>query len=104
MELTSVIEALKALKPLAYTLPVVVYSDSQYVISGITSWIHGWIAKGWKDVKNADLWQELLSQTRKFSNLQFVKVPGHADCDGNNEVDLLCNAAMDQYIAAHQGD
>ena len=61
MELTAVIEALLALKrPCKVTL----YLDSEYVRKGITEWIHGWKAKGWRTaskqaVKNADLWQKL---------------------------------------------
>ena len=61
MELRAVIEALNAL-----TRPceVVVHTDSQYVQKGISEWIHGWKARGWKTaakapVKNVDLWQAL---------------------------------------------
>ncbi len=60
MELTAVIEALLALKrPCKVTL----YLDSEYVRKGITEWIHGWKARGWRTaskqaVKNADLWQK----------------------------------------------
>lgn len=102
MELMSAIEALKALKPFAYDLPIRLYSDSQYLVSGFSTWIKGWIAKGWKGVKNVDLWQALLEQASKFSDLVIEKVPGHSDCEGNNLADLLCNAAMDQYIEAHK--
>lgn len=102
MELMSVISALKALKPAAYTAKIIIYSDSQYVVSGYNQWMVGWIAKNWNGVKNPDLWQELLAESRKFSNLTIVKVPGHADCEGNNQVDLLCNAAMDQYFYEHR--
>ena len=61
MELMAVIEALQALKR---PCKVELYLDSQYVRQGITEWIHGWKAKGWKTaakqpVKNADLWQQL---------------------------------------------
>ncbi|MEO8014003.1 MAG: ribonuclease HI, partial [Polaromonas sp.] len=61
MEMTAVIEALAALKkPCNVTL----YLDSQYVLKGITEWIHGWKARGWRTaakapVKNVDLWQRL---------------------------------------------
>lgn len=102
MELMSAIEALKALKPFAYNLPIILYSDSQYLVSGINDWMPGWIAKGWRGVKNADLWQALLEQVKKFPLLTLGKVPGHADCEGNNYVDMLCNAAMDQYIKEHK--
>ena len=61
MEMTAVIEALAALKrPCNVTL----YLDSEYVRKGITEWIHGWKARGWRTaakapVKNVDLWQRL---------------------------------------------
>ena len=61
MELMAVIEALRALKRPCI---VNIYTDSQYVQKGISEWIHGWKARGWKTadkkpVKNADLWQVL---------------------------------------------
>ncbi len=61
MELQAVIEALRALKR---PCDVQLFLDSEYVRKGITEWIHGWKAKGWKTaskqpVKNVELWQEL---------------------------------------------
>jgi ribonuclease HI len=61
MELTAVIEALSALKQ---RCRVAVYTDSEYVKNGITSWIHNWKQRGWrtadkKPVKNVELWQRL---------------------------------------------
>ena len=61
MELLAVIEALRALKR---PCSVALYLDSEYVRKGITEWIHGWKARGWRTatkqpVKNADLWQQL---------------------------------------------
>src|SRR5256885_8838810 len=61
MEMMAVIEALSALRR---PCDVVLYIDSQYVLKGITEWIHGWKAKGWKTaskepVKNVELWQRL---------------------------------------------
>ena len=61
MELTAVIEALASLKR---RCSVVLYTDSEYVRNGITTWIHGWKSRDWKTadrkpVKNVDLWQRL---------------------------------------------
>ncbi|MEY2887416.1 MAG: hypothetical protein RI913_835, partial [Pseudomonadota bacterium] len=61
MEMTAVIEALKALKMDCH---VSLYTDSKYVMQGVTEWMGGWKARGWKTagkdpVKNVDLWQEI---------------------------------------------
>lgn len=95
MELTAVIEALKALKPAARSMTIDLFSDSQYVIKGMTEWSTGWKARGWANVKNAGLWMELDSLAETFPGLHFQYVPGHADSEYNNHVDYLCNAAMD---------
>lgn len=54
MELQAVINALRVLKEPAKLHQIKVFSDSQYVISGINEWCSGWMNKGWKDVKNAE--------------------------------------------------
>lgn len=97
MELSAVIEALKALKPAACNYPIEVYSDSQYVVMGINSWIKGWVARNWQDVKNVELWKELLELKSKFPNISFNWVRGHLNNSGNIEMDELCNKLMDEY-------
>lgn len=99
MELTSCIESLKRLRN--KEVEIIIYSDSAYVVNGITSWVKGWIANGWinskkKPVENKELWEELYSLTQRFNNLKFVKVKGHSDNAGNNQADLLCNHAMNE--------
>lgn len=101
MELTSCIEAIKAIEN--KTIPVDVTMDSQYVIKGISEWIHNWIRKGWrtsqkKPVENKELWQELYKLKNEFSDIQFIKCNGHADNEGNNRADFLCNIAMDELL------
>ena len=92
MELRAVIEALTALKR---PCEVIVHTDSQYVQKGISEWIHGWKARGWKTaakepVKNADLWQALdAAQARHKIEWRWVK--GHAGHDGNERADALAN-------------
>lgn len=99
MELTAAIEGLRAIhRP---EVGVDVYTDSSYVLNGITSWVDGWIAKGWvnskgKPVANKELWLELLKERERFTDLQFHKVKGHADNEGNNRADELANIAMDE--------
>ncbi|CAG9163956.1 ribonuclease HI [Cupriavidus pampae] len=95
MELTAVIEALRALKR---PCVVKVYTDSQYVQKGISEWIRGWKARGWltadkKPVKNADLWQQLdeLVQPHQIS---WHWVRGHNGHPGNERADALANRGV----------
>lgn len=95
MELTAVIEALRALKR---PCVVKVYTDSQYVQKGISEWIRGWKARGWltaekKPVKNADLWQQLdeLVQPHEIS---WHWVRGHNGHPGNERADALANRGV----------
>ncbi len=96
MEMMAVIEALKALKE---PCEVELYSDSQYVIKGITEWLEGWQSRGWKTadkkpVKNADLWKLLVELTAKHKiNWHWVK--GHAGHPENERCDELARAAID---------
>ena len=97
MELTSCIEALKAIKNKDIKTEIVM--DSQYVVKGINEWIYGWIKKGWrnsqkKPVENKDLWIELNKLKQEFTDISFVKCKGHSDNEGNNRADELANIAM----------
>lgn len=94
MELKACIEGLKAITKKTY--PVEIYMDSQYVISGMNSWIDGWIKKRWKGVKNVELWKELYNLSREFKLLSFHKVDGHCGVKGNERADELANIAMDE--------
>lgn len=95
MELQAAIQALSALKEPAKQYPIRVFSDSQYVVSGVNDWHQGWEAKGYDGVKNADLWQQLMKLVYQYHRIQFIWVKGHATNLGNQRVDLLCNKAMD---------
>ena len=91
MEITAVIEGLKALK---FECEVEVYSDSAYVVNAFNhGWIYGWIKKGWitsdkEPVKNKELWEELYALTKKHK-VTFNKVKGHSDNELNNRCDEL---------------
>ena len=95
MELTAVIRALESLKRAS---TVDLFTDSQYVKNGIESWIHGWRRNGWKtadkkDVKNADLWRELLALSARH-DVTWHWVKGHADDPGNERADALANKGV----------
>ena len=90
MELTAVIEALASLKR---RCTVTLYTDSQYVRKGITEWMRGWKARGWRTadgspVKNLDLWQKL-EQTAALHEVDWRWVKGHAGDPGNERADAL---------------
>lgn len=97
MELSAVIEALRALKR---PCRLEVWLDSEYVRKGITEWLAGWRAKGWrtaagKPVKNVDLWQaldDLVSQQGHDITWHWVK--GHAGHPGNERADALANQGV----------
>ncbi|MBB4015257.1 ribonuclease HI [Chelatococcus caeni] len=95
MELTAAIMALEALKrPCAVDL----FTDSQYVRHGITQWMHGWKARGWKTadkkpVKNEDLWRRL-DTARQRHDVTWHWVRGHAGHPENERVDALARAGM----------
>jgi len=96
MELTAVIESLASLKRRS---PVAIYTDSEYVKNGITSWIHGWKARGWrtadrKPVKNIDLWQRLDALVAQHE-VQWHWVRGHTGDPGNERADQLANRGVD---------
>ena len=101
MELTAVIEALRALKrPCDVTL----FLDSEYVRKGITEWIHGWKAKGWKTstkqpVKNVELWQALDALVSGAGHrIEGRGVKGHAGDPGNERADALANLGVDRAL------
>lgn len=95
MELTAVIEALRALKR---PCEVVVHTDSQYVQKGISEWIRGWRARGWKTadkkpVANADLWQTLDALAGEH-RVEWRWVRGHAGHPENERADALANRGV----------
>lgn len=101
MELLAVIIALEALtKP---GVDVTLYSDSKYVIDAIEKkWVYGWVKKGFKGKKNADLWQRLLKIYPKH-NVKLVWVKGHNNNPGNERVDTLAVEAAEGNSIADTG-
>ncbi len=101
MEMQAVIEALGALKrPCAVTLHV----DSQYVLKGITEWLPGWKARGWRTaakqpVKNVDLWQKLDALVAGGGHkIEWRWVRGHNGDPGNERADELANRGVEQAL------
>ena len=94
MELLAPIEALKKIPKGS---KVQIFTDSKYVKSGITEWVHNWKKNGWKtsnkqEVKNKALWTELDILANEFEiNWNWVKA--HSTDDLNNEVDLIARKA-----------
>lgn len=99
MEITAVLEGLKALK---YPCSVTVTTDSQYVYNSITKgWAEGWRKNGWvkKDKKpalNADLWEELLNEIAKHE-VNFVWIKGHNGHSENERCDALAVAMSEKF-------
>jgi len=92
MELMAAIRGLEALNQ---SCVVDLYSDSKYVIDGITKWIHGWHKRGWvnaakKPVANADLWRELWDATGRHE-VTWHWVKGHSGHSENERVDQLAS-------------
>jgi ribonuclease HI len=101
MELTAVIEALKAIKD--KEKPVTIITDSTYVKNGIEQWIHNWKKNGWKSaakkpVKNMELWQQLDNEVAKINNLKWEWVKGHSGDIGNEKADELANLGVQKVI------
>jgi ribonuclease HI len=99
MELLAVINALRALKR---SVRARIYTDSQYVRLGITEWLPGWKARGWrtadrKPVKNQDLWQQL-DELAAGHELEWHWVKGHSGVPGNERCDQLANSAIDELL------
>ena len=100
MELTAAIKALQAIKP-GYSGSITLWTDSTYVMKGITEWIHGWKKRGWKKsdrkpVLNADLWKELDVVNAKHK-VDWRWVKGHAGEEGNERADELARMGMEPF-------
>jgi len=91
MELLAVIRALDKLK--RYDIPVIVYSDSKYVIDSIEKgWVFNWVKTGFRGKKNEDLWRRYLDLHSKFT-IEYSWVKGHAGHPENERCDVLATSA-----------
>lgn len=90
MELKAVVEGLNFFKEAS---KIDLYTDSAYVLNGITKWIHSWKKNGWKNskkepVKNKELWVSL-DKFNSFHNVNWIKVKAHSGNIGNERADYL---------------
>ncbi len=97
MELMAAIQALESLKK---PCKVELHTDSTYVMKGISEWIHGWKAKGWrtadkKPVKNEDLWRRL-DTARSHHDVAWRWVKGHAGHELNEHADALARQGLQE--------
>ncbi len=101
MEMMAVIEALSALKRPCH---VNLHVDSQYVLKGMTEWLAGWKARGWKTaskqaVKNVDLWQRLDALVANSAHhIEWHWVRGHDGDPGNERADELANLGVEKAL------
>ncbi len=104
MEMTA---AIVALETLTRPMTVRLYTDSTYLKDGITKWVRGWQARGWrtaakKPVKNRDLWERLLA-ARSGHKVEWLWVRGHDGHPGNERADELARAATEAIRADDSG-
>lgn len=97
MEMMAAIKALEAIKP-GYQGDITLWTDSTYVLKGITEWIHGWKKRGWKKsdkkpVVNTDLWKRLDALNNE-RNVTWKWVKGHAGIEGNERADALASQGI----------
>jgi ribonuclease HI len=102
MELRAAIEGLNALKE---PCVVKIFTDSEYLRNGITMWIKGWKARGWrtkdkKPVKNEDLWRELDAAAARHQ-MRWEWLKGHAGHADNERCDVLAGEAMQRICQQH---
>jgi ribonuclease HI len=101
MELTAAIKALEALnRPSSVQL----YTDSRYLLDGITKWIGNWERRGWmtagkKPVKNVDLWQRLVAAMDRHE-VKWIWVKGHNGDPGNERADELARLGIEEAVGA----
>ena len=99
MELSAAIEGLSILKE---PCNVELFTDSKYVMDGITQWIQNWKKNNWKtsakkEVKNKELWQQL-DRLMSYHQVQWHWVKGHSGDPGNETADLLANKGIDSIL------
>ncbi len=106
MEMQAAIAALEFLHRLQQSDPITLYTDSEYLRNGITSWVAGWKRKGWKTaqgkpVLNQDLWQQLDALNSSLVTWKYVKA--HAGQEGNERCDAIARAfSLGQPIQLRQ--
>lgn len=107
MELTGAIMGLREIGPHLEVKKIEVFTDSEYVKKGISLWIEGWMAKGWKTsakkpVLNQDLWEELYKEEKRLKDagvaIIWTYVQAHVGIPLNERVDTIATACADSVI------
>lgn len=93
MEMTAALKALQSLQKISE--PIEIFTDSKYLIQGITGWVSSWQKNGWKtknksEVLNRDLWEDLVRSV-SGKNISWNHVDGHAGVPANERVDQIAN-------------
>lgn len=102
-------ELLSAYKLQATSYRLSIFTDSSYLINGITKWVHGWKKNGWvtgkkEPVLNQELWEELHALAQDF-NIEWKYAPGHAGVPGNERVDEIAQGlARGEKVKLYDGD
>lgn len=99
MELMAAIMALESLKR---PCQIRLYTDSKYVLQGITEWMTNWKARGWKTasrqpVKNVELWRRL-DAAIQIHQIEWVWIKGHSGDPGNERADRLANLGVEHAV------
>jgi ribonuclease HI len=97
MELKAAIESLQRAQA---SQEITIYTDSAYVLNGITRWVKGWVKNNWKtslkvDVVNKDLWQELILAT-EHKVISWKLIKGHSGTGGNERCDVIATSFADK--------
>jgi ribonuclease HI len=100
--------AIQSLETLTRACDVELHTDSQYLRSGITGWLHGWKRNGWKTadrkpVKNVELWQRL-DEAAQRHNIDWRWVKGHAGNEMNERADALAREGMKPFLKGRKAD
>lgn len=95
MEMLAVIDAYLIVKEQKIIKPVIIFTDSQYVVKGINEWKAGWIKKNWSGVKNKEIWQKLDHLEKELTNVSVQWVKGHNGIEGNEIADELATIGVE---------
>ena len=98
-----------AIKKTAVGSKIKLYTDSAYLINGITKWVHGWMRNNWqtaekKEVLNKELWQKLFKEVQT-RHIEWLRVKGHAGIAGNNRADQIATSfGTGEAVTLFRGD
>jgi ribonuclease HI len=107
MELRGAIQGLREIGPHMHVEAIEVFTDSEYVKKGISEWIEGWMAKGWKTstkkpVMNQDLWEDLYKEEKRLKDagvaVSWTYVRAHVGIPLNERADVIATSCADSVI------